>query len=94
MANVRAIVQSMVTGDSTKGKSVKPFVAAMPQSVIDQDRLSDVNDVINQKARSGKELGATVIAVDMTDPDNPVLVGLAIASGSKPEDEWKVIAVA
>lgn len=94
MTQVKAIVPSMITGDATKNKSYKPFVAAMPQSVIDQKRLSDVNDQINQKARSGKQLGATVIAADMTDPENWVLVGLAIAEGSKPADAWKIIAVA
>lgn len=78
------ITPTKVIGDTAK--SVNTFVAAMPQSVATLSELGSTDSVVNKKHLSGKQLGSTVIMVNATGE----LVGLAIASGGNPDDEWLV----
>lgn len=82
---MRSITPSPIVGD--KGKSVKPFVVAMPQGVASQTDLADASHPVNKLHLSGKVFASTVIVVD----DSGKLVGLGLASGSEPTDEWKIL---
>lgn len=71
-----------ITGDATKNKSVKTIALTVPQPVVSSVDLLKADHPINDKAKSGKQLGSTVIVKETFQ--------LAVASGSEPSDTWKV----
>lgn len=71
-----------ITGDATKGTSVKTVALTLPQPVVAKADLLDTAHPINQAAMSGKQAGSTVIVAETFE--------LAVASGTKPADKWKV----
>lgn len=71
-----------ITGDATKGASVKTIALTLPQPVVAKADLLKLDNPINDKAMSGKQLGSTVLAEDGGK------LFLVAADGDKPSSLW------
>lgn len=74
-----------MTGDATKGASVKNIALTVGAPIVAKADLLNTKHMINQKAQSGKAEGSFVIVKETH--------SLAIASGAKATDTWKVAGV-
>lgn len=73
------------TGDSPEAIRTQAVQLTQLGIVLKSD-LTVESAMINQKALSGKQLGAAILGVDsLTTNANPVLY---IAAGSEPDDAW------
>lgn len=74
----------MITGDSTKGKSVKAQVITESLIVVQESDILDTESHINNKNLSGKRKGSVVVC-ERTDGNLTLLV----STGASPEDAWQ-----
>lgn len=79
-----------VTGDIKDRVEVKKLGVTLHNfPVVLEGTIADIDNVINNKAQSGKRLGAQVMVVD--DLDAPTTAAIYVAAGSDTDSVWAPI---
>ena len=78
---------STVTGKAFRVKAVQTVATALPLPIVSEVDLKSLKAPVNMAKMSGKQKGA-MVCVDKGVDEGGDYLYIAIATGSKPADEW------